>query len=133
MNEDIREEIESLGYRVIYKPHEIMKDYNATYNVIYGEKRITNPAGIKLGIPANEIWVSEKWRKYEKYILFHELQEIKFRAMGYEVEDAHYLSEMECIRRFRNDPMWREFIVELHISDVENIVESMGNDKSKNL
>ncbi len=126
MAENIMKEIERLGYRVVYKPHSIMKDYNATYNVIYDGKRITNPAGMKLGIPTNEIWISEKWRKYEKYVLFHELTEIKFRAMGYDVEDAHYLSEMECINKFRNDPIWREFVVELHISDVENIVSEIA-------
>ena len=119
--------VEELGFKIVYKPHEIMRDYNATYNVIYKGKRITNPAGMKLRIPDNEIWISEKWRKYERYILFHELQEIKFRAKGYDVEDAHYLAEWECIKRFRNEPAWREFIVELHISDVENIVEGMGH------
>ena len=129
MAEEIMREIENLGYRVLYKPHEIMKDYNATYNVIYNGKRITNPAGIKLKIPTNEIWVSEKWRKYEKYILFHELTEIKFRAKGYDVEDAHYLSEWECINRFKEDPVWREMTVEIHISDVENIVAEIKKEK----
>ena len=122
MENDVMKELKALGYRVVYKPHEIMKDYNATYNVMYEGKRITNPAGERLGIPLNEIWVSEKWRKYEGYILFHELTEIKFRAKGYGVEDAHYLSENECIRRFHKDSMWREMVVEIHISDVENIV-----------
>ena len=126
MTENIIKDIERLGYRVVYKPHSLMKDYNATYNVIYDGKRITNPAGIKLKIPTNEIWISEKWRKYEKYVLFHELTEIKFRARGYDVEDAHYLSEMECINKFRNHPIWREFVVELHISDVENIVSEIA-------
>ncbi len=51
MIEDIRKEIKERGYRVVYKPHAVMKDYNATYNVIYDGKRITNPAGIKLKIP----------------------------------------------------------------------------------
>ncbi len=83
MNETLKKELDSLGYKVIYKPHKIMKDYNATYNVIFEGKRITNPPGRKLGIPENEIWISEKWKKYENYVLFHELQEIKFRARGY--------------------------------------------------
>ncbi len=131
MAENIREEIERLGYRVVYKPHPVMKDYNATYNVIYGGKRITNNAGIKLKIPTNEIWVSEKWRKYEKYILFHEFTEIKFRAKGYGIEDAHYLAEMECIKRFRDDPQWREFVVELHISDVVNIASEIAGETLK--
>ena len=121
MIKDIQNEMKERGYAIVYKPHEVMKDYNATYNVIYEGKRITNPAGIKLKIPTNEIWISEKWRKYEKYILFHEFTEIKFRAMGLGIDEAHYLAEMECIKRFRDDALWRKFVVELHISDVENI------------
>jgi len=31
---DALEEINALGFRVVYKPHEVMKDYNATYNVM---------------------------------------------------------------------------------------------------
>ena len=54
---------------------------------IYDE--IRPPAAEKLGIPLNEIWISEKWKKYERYILYHELQEIKYRAMGYGKEEAH--------------------------------------------
>jgi len=46
------------------------------------------------------------------------------------VEEAHYLAEEVCIGRFQRDPMWREFIVELHISDVENIA---GEIKEKSL
>ena len=35
MCEDVRRELMELGYKIVYKPHKIMKDYNATYNVIY--------------------------------------------------------------------------------------------------
>ena len=72
-----------LGYRVVYVPHEIIKDYNACYRVEYDGKIIYPPAADKLGIPLNEIWISEIWRPYEKYVLFHELQEIKHRAEGF--------------------------------------------------
>ncbi len=41
--------------------------------------------------------------------------------MGYDIDEAHYLAEMACINKFRDDPLWRKFVVELHISDVENI------------
>ncbi len=80
-----------LGYKVEYVPHEVIKDYNACYNVIYKGKHIKPPTADKLGIPLNEIWISEKWKKYEKYILYCELAEIKFRAQGYNVEEAHIL------------------------------------------
>ena len=128
---EMRERAERMNFQVVYKPHRIMKDYNATYNVILDGKRITNPAGIKLGIPTGEIWISEKWKKYEDYILFHEIEEIIFRAKGYGIEEAHYLSEMKCIKKFRNDPKWREFVVELHISDVETVVDEIKSGEFK--
>ena len=127
----IYDEIQKRNYKVVYVPHEIIKDYNACYNVIYDEKIIRPPAAKKLGIPLNEIWISEKWKKYERYILYHELQEIKYRAMGYGKEEAHVLSEMDCISRWRNDEKWREMIVEIHISDIENMYrEILGNCKN---
>ena len=127
----MREKAKEMGFRVVYKPHEVMKDYNATYNVIYDGKRITNPAGIKLGIPTGEIWISDKWKKYEDYILFHEIEEIIFRSKGYGIEEAHYLSEMACIKKFGKDEKWREFIVELHISDVKTMVDEIKSGKFK--
>lgn len=128
---DPRAEANNLGYKIRYVPHEVIKDYNACYNVIYHGKHIKPPAADKLGIPLNEIWISEKWEKYEKYILHHELAEIKFRAQGYNAEEAHILAEMECIKLWRNDPMWREFIVEMHISDIENMAsEIKGRSKT---
>jgi len=127
---DPKVEVANLGYRVRYVPHEIIKEHNACYNVIYNGKHIKPPAADKLGIPLNEIWISEKWRKYEKYILYHELAEIKFRAQGYNVEEAHILAEMSCIRLWRNNPHWREFIVELHISDIEAMAEEIMRKQS---
>jgi len=119
---DPRNEVMKLGYKIVYVPHEVIRDYNACYNVIYNGKNVKPPAADKLGIQLNEIWISEKWRKYEKYILYHELTEIKYRAMGYNVEEAHILAEMECIKLWRNDPLWREMVVEMHISDIENMI-----------
>jgi len=115
----------NLGYKIRYVSHEVIKDYNACYNVIYNGKRIKPPAADRLGIPLNEIWISEKWKKYKKYILYHELAEIKFRAQGCSVEEAHILAEMECIKLWRDNPMWREFIVEMHISDIENMANEV--------
>lgn len=58
-------------YKIRYVPHEVIEDYNATYNVTLKDKHITTNAAKKLGIPLNEIWISELWKPYEKYILFH--------------------------------------------------------------
>ena len=55
----IYDEIQKRNYKVVYVPHEIIKDYNACYNVIYDEKIIRPPAAEELGIPLNEIWISE--------------------------------------------------------------------------
>ncbi|WP_179193063.1 hypothetical protein [Thermococcus litoralis] len=86
---NVKEEIAKLGYRVKYVPHELIKEYNACYRVVYQGKLIYPPAADKLGIPLNEIWISELLRPYERYILFHELREIKHRAEGCSVEEAH--------------------------------------------
>ena len=64
------EEIKNLGYRVVYVPHEVIKDYNACYNVIYDGKNIKPNAADVMGIPLNEIWISERWKKYEKIHTF---------------------------------------------------------------
>jgi competence protein ComEA len=76
------------GYRVRYVPHEVIEDYNATYNVTFEDKHIVTNAARELNIPLNEIWISEMWRSYEKYILFHELREIYHRANGMSANEA---------------------------------------------
>ena len=129
MHMETMEEIKNLGYRVVYVPHEVIKDYNACYNVIYDGKNIKPNASDVMGIPLNEIWISERWRKYEKYILFHELEEIKYRAAGYPGEEAHILAEYECVKKFKDEPLWREMIVEMHISDIKNMAEEILNKK----
>lgn len=77
------------AYRIRYVPHEIIEDYNATYNVLFQNKPVTTNAAKELNIPLNEIWISEMWRSYEKYIVFHELREIYYRANGFSREEAH--------------------------------------------
>ncbi len=44
-----------LAWVVRYVPHEVMEDYNATYNVEYKGKEITTHAAVELGIPRGEI------------------------------------------------------------------------------
>ncbi len=131
VNVDPVGEARRLGYRVRYVSHDVIKDYNACYNVIYDGKVVKPRAADVLGIPLNEIWISEKWRKYEKYILYHELAEIKYRAAGYGQDEAHILSELECISLWGNDPLWREFMIEKYISDIENMASEIVEEKIK--
>ncbi len=49
-----------LGYKVKYVFNEVIKGYNACYNVIYKGKHIKSPTADKLGIPLNRIWINEK-------------------------------------------------------------------------
>jgi competence protein ComEA len=74
---------------LVYVPHEVICEYNACYRVSYEGREIYPPSADRLGIPLNEIWISEKYRRYEKYILHHELEEIRYRAEGLDVESAH--------------------------------------------
>ncbi len=107
-----REEIERMGWRVRYVPHEVIEDYNACYRVVYNGKVIYPPAADVLGIPLNEIWLSEKLREYEDYVLFHELREIHYRYLGYGVREAHLMARVEEALRFCNDPRWMKYFEE---------------------
>ncbi|MDW8004846.1 MAG: hypothetical protein RMI04_08570 [Thermofilaceae archaeon] len=92
------------AYKIRYVKHEIMKDYNATYNVIFQNKHVTTNAGKELNIPLmNKIWISEKWRSYEKYILFHELREIYYRASGFGREKAHEKAVQDSLSLWEKD------------------------------
>jgi competence protein ComEA len=74
---NFKKEIKKLSYKVVYVPHKVVKDHIACYNVKYKGKLIRPPVAKKLRIPLNEIWISKKFQGYEKFILFHELKEIK--------------------------------------------------------
>lgn len=71
MTKDMFKETKDLlvrhGYRVCFVPHKTIEDYNATYNVVFDDRVITTGASEELGIPLNEIWVSELLKPYEKY------------------------------------------------------------------
>ncbi|MBO3753263.1 MAG: hypothetical protein FGF53_00040 [Candidatus Brockarchaeota archaeon] len=73
MNKDLFEDTLKMlvkhAYKVRYVPHEVIEDYNATYNVIFKDKHIVTNAARELKIPLNEIWISEMWKSYEKYII----------------------------------------------------------------
>ncbi len=106
---NVKEEIRRLGWRIRYVPHEVIRDYNACYRVTYKGKTIYPPAADKLGIPLNEIWLSELLKDYEEYVLFHELREILYRSQGYNVEEAHLRARIDEVIKFCNDPKWTEY------------------------
>ena len=80
---------EQLRYRVRYVPPEIIGEHLACYYVEYKGKKIRPRAAIKLKIPLNEIWISEKLKNVTDKILFHELQEIRYRERGDSSKSAH--------------------------------------------
>lgn len=87
--DDVRRKVASLGYRVRYVPHDVVGDHVACYHVVY-QGRIVKPAAAKsLGIPLNEIWVSENYRDTAERVLYHELREIAYRASGWTPDKAH--------------------------------------------
>lgn len=122
----VREEIEKLGFRIIYVPHEVIEDYNACYRVEYKGKLIFPSAANKLGIRLDEIWISEKWREFENYILYHELREIKYRAEGYTVEQAHILASRDANEKFRGDQKHERLRREINIASKETLMELAG-------
>lgn len=95
------------GWTVEYVPHEDIVMYNACYRVEYGGEVIHPPAADDLGIPLNEVWISETWRKYERFLLFHELREIEYRAAGHGVAGAHERAERDELALWRDNPRWR--------------------------
>jgi len=105
------------AYRIVYVPHEVIEDYNATYNVICEGKPITTNAAKQLDIPLNEIWISEKWKPYAKYIIFHELREIYYRAKGFERDDAHEKAIEDQLALWRNDRLFLKMVRDMEEMD----------------
>jgi len=79
---------------------------------MYRGKVISPPAADKLSIPLNEIWLSERLKVFEEYVLFHELREIEYRYQGYEVSEAHIRARVDEGLRFCNDPRWIRYLNE---------------------
>lgn len=123
---NIKEEIEELGYKVVYVPHDVIKDYNACYRVMYRGKLIYPPAADRLDIPLNEIWISEKWKEFEHYILFHELKEIEYRANGYTVEQAHELAVKVEDKKFKGDPKYERLKREINVASKKTLIKLGG-------
>jgi competence protein ComEA len=105
------------AYKVRHVPHETIEDYNATYNVICENKHIITGAAKELGIPLNEIWISEMWKPYEKYILFHELREIYYRAKGISRDEAHEKAIQDKPVLWENDSLLQKLVKEIKEMD----------------
>lgn len=125
----VLEIIKDLGYKLVYVPHEVIEDYNACYRVKCGDKLIFPPAADRLGIPLNEIWISEKWKPFEEYILYHELREIKHRAAGHSVERPHELARKDAEEKYRGDPKHERLRTEINIASKETLTELPGLDQ----
>ena len=122
---DPRAELEALGYEVVYKPHERMAEYNAFYRVEYDGEVIAPPAARREGVPLNEVWLSELLRPYERYVLTHELNEIRYRGRGYGVEEAHERA-LEDDRVWAGDPKWEELRREINLVPADRVVALPG-------
>ena len=122
---DPRAEMEDLGYDIVYKPHATMAEYNAFYRVEYDGEVIVPPAARRMDVPLNEVWLTEYLRPYEKYILYHELNEIKYRAQGYDVERAHELA-VEADHIWEGDSKWEELQHEINLTPPERVCDLPG-------
>lgn len=109
---DVHELVRRLGWRVRFVPHEVIEEYNACYRVAYRGVIIAPPAADRLGIPLNEIWLSERLRGYEDYVLFHEVREIMYRYQGYSGEEAHLCARVDEAIEFCGDPRWHRYFEE---------------------
>ena len=115
-----REAMEALGYEIVYKPHEVMAAYNAFYHVEYDGEVIAPPAARRMDVPLNQVWLTEFLRPYERYVLHHELNEIRYRAQGYGVEEAHERA-LEDDLVWEGDPTWEELQREINVAPPERV------------
>lgn len=106
-----------LGYIVKYVPHRVMADYNATYNAEYEGRHIIAGAAKKLEVPLNEIWISELWKSYEEYILFHELREIHHRRNGLNPKHAHEKAIEDTPEKWKKNPKFQRMVAEIKKMD----------------
>jgi len=119
------------AYKVRYVPHETIEDYNATYNAICENRHIITGAAKELRVPLNEIWISEMWRPYEKYILFHELREIYYSAEGLSRDEAHEKALQDGSILWENDALLQKMIKEITEMDQKTAEKKKGNQISK--
>ena len=117
---------EKLGYRVRFVSHERIKEYIACYRVVYKGREIYPGATLKLKIPKNEIWISDAYREFAEYILFHELMEIKHRYEGYDAEKAHILALLDEEREFGGEEKWNKLKKEINVCTYEELLRTKG-------
>ena len=86
---DVGLRIQRHGWVARWVPDDVVGDHIACYHVVLSGRRIRPRAAIGLGIPVNEIWVSNAWEAHVQRILFHELREIEMRRRGYGAREAH--------------------------------------------
>jgi len=67
--------------------------------------------------PLNEIWISEKWKPYAKYIIFHELREIYYRAKGFERDDAHEKAIEDQLALWKDDRLFLKMVRHMQETD----------------
>jgi len=113
------------AYKIVYVPHEVIEGYNATYNVMCEDKLITTNTAKELDIPLNEIWISEKWKLYAKYIIFHELREIYYRAKGFERDNAHEKAMKDQFTLWKNNHLWLKLIGDMEEMDKKTVREKL--------
>ena len=123
-----KRELERLGYELTYKPHEEIASYMAFYRVEYHGNEIAPPIADKFDISLDEIWISKKLKPYEKYVLHHELQEIKYRAEGYGVRKAHEKA-MENGEVWDGEPKYEELKREINLVSKGIFIDLTGFDK----
>jgi hypothetical protein len=57
-----------------------MAKYNAFYHVEFYGAILAPRAAWQMDRPSNEVWLTEYFRPYEEYTLYHELNELECRA-----------------------------------------------------
>ncbi len=105
------------AYKIRYVPHEIIEDYNATYNVVFRGKIYYNKCCQEVKVPLNDIRISEMWRTYEKYIIFHELREIYYRANSFSRDEAHEKASQDGFYLWGKDVLFNKMISEIEEMD----------------
>jgi len=125
VKKNLLEETEKLlsnyAYKIVYVPHEVIEDYNATYNVMCEDKLITTNAAKELDIPLNDIWISEKWKPYAKYIIFHELREIYYRAKGFERDNAHEKAIEDQLTLWKDEALFLKMVRDMEEMDRKTV------------
>ncbi len=96
---NIKAEIKKLGYKIVYVPDKLIGEHIACYKVRYKGKIISTRPAAWLKIPINQIWISDKYKKFEKGILHHELVEIDYKRKGYTAKEAHRRAKLEDERQ----------------------------------